>query len=301
MKHIEKILVVVDPTVDRDFVADRLRDLLKVTKASVRFFINSANTLTQHNFAYEGIDGNFFANQRKLFTDHYNNILGNLVDEFTALGFKAAAEFTEEHHLADAIISQAKQFTPDLVMKSTHHHGMLKRHVISNTDWNLIRNCPCPLMLVKPRGWQSNGSVVAAVDPLHVKAKQSTLDHILIETAQQVATQFKQTARVFHSYYPFVSTMFPTVTESTEHIEAVRKRHEVKMQELLAAHQILKDCVEMSRGDLVPTMIRYLEKSNANMLVIGALSRNLIERTIVGNTAEKILDDCPCDVLIIKP
>ena len=156
-------------------------------------------------------------------------------------------------------------------------------------------------MLVKPKEWYENGSVVASVDPLHVKAAQSRLDHLLVETAESAASQFKQTARVFHCYFPFVGTMFPSAIETSVQVEEVRFRHQAKLDELLATHNIDPDCVEMARGDLVPSLIHFLEKCNANILVIGALSRNVLERAIVGNTAEKILDDCPCDVLIIKP
>ncbi|MBL4820465.1 MAG: universal stress protein [Gammaproteobacteria bacterium] len=301
MKIVASILVIVDPTVERDFVIDRAKSILKIIPASVRFFINSSNTLTQHSYAYEGMDGHFFEKQRLLFIEHYSKLLEDLVDEFTDLGINATSAFTEEHHLAESIIAQIKEYQPDLVLKSTHHHHMLRKSLISNTDWRLIRKSPCPLLLVKSREWFDNGSVVASIDPLHNKAAQTKLDHLLIRTAESVASQFKQTARVFHCYFPFVSTMFPTASETSEQVEEIRKRHQQKLDEVLASHSIDPDCVQMSRGDLVPSLIHFLDQSKANILVIGALSRNFLERAIVGNTAEKILDDCPCDVLIIKP
>lgn len=300
MNIVDSVLVVVDPTVERDFVLDRAKSILNSTKTSIRFFINSSNTLTQHYYAYEGIDSHFFAKQRRLFIEHYNRILEDLVDEFNQQGFDATSAFTEEHNLAESVIAQTKEYEPDLVLKSTHHHGLLKRSLISNTDWRLIRKCPCPLLLVKPRKWVDHGSVVAAVDPLHAKAEQSKLDHLLIETGVSAASQFGQTTRVFHCYFPFVSTMFPTAAESSELIEELRVRHQTKLNELLANHNIDPDCIELAQGDLVPSLTHYLERCNANILVIGALSRNVLARAIIGNTAEMILDDCPCDVLIIK-
>lgn len=301
MDNVDSILVVVDPTVERDFVVDRVKSLIQHSRASVRFFINSANTLTQHSYAYEGMDGHFFEKQRLLFIEHYTKLLEDLVTEFTAEGIVATSAFSEEHHLAEAIIAQAREYAPDLVMKSTHHHNVLKRSIMSNTDWRLIRKCPCPLLLVKPREWNSEGSIVAAVDPIHTRTVQNKLDHLLVDTAENLSRQLQLSARVFHCYYPYVGTMFPTVMESSEQLEELRKRHQSKLDELLARHNIPVDNIEIVRGDLVPSMMHYLERSNANVLVIGALSRNAIERAIVGNTAEKILDDCPCDVLVIKP
>ena len=300
MKIIDSVLVIIDPTVERDFVLDRTKSILTATKASVRFFINSSNTLTQHSYAYEGIDGHFFEKQRLLFIGHYNKILKELIDEFTELGFVATSAFTEEHNLAESIIAQINEYEPDLVLKSTHHHGLLTKSLISNTDWRLIRKSPAPLLLVKPREWVEQGSIVASVDPLHAKAEQSKLDHLLVDTAESAASQFNQTVKVFHCYFPFVGTLFPTASESNEQVEELRLRHQNKLDELLVSHSISSDCIEMARGDIVPALIHFLERSNANVLVIGALSRNVLERAIVGNTAEKILDDCPCDVLIIK-
>lgn len=302
MLKIERILVVIDPTVERDFVIDRLRALLKYVKPAVRFFINSSNTLSQHSYAYEGMDGAFFEKQRQLFVEHYRKILDELLEDFANEGVSATAAFSEEHHLAESILNQVKEFNPDLVMKSTHHHGILRRSVISNTDWRLIRKCPKPLLLIKPRDWiAESGSIVASVDPLHVKAQQTRLDPLLVETAKLLSEEFHQKERVFHCYFPFVSTMFPTASETSEQVQEIRRRHEVAVHALVEKLGVAKEDAEIAQGDLVPSLVRFLEKVNANILIIGALSRNVLERAIVGNTAEKILDDCPCDVLILKP
>jgi len=300
MASVDSILVIIDPTVERDFVIDRARSILEHGKTSVRFFINTANTLTQHSYAYEGMDGHFLEKQRELFVEHYEKILHDLVKEFSDLGYNATSAFTEEHNLAEAILAEVKEYDPDLVLKSTHHYNVLRKTLITNTDWRLIRKCRKPLLLVKPRPWAENGSVVASVDPLHAKAAQTKLDHVLIDTALGIAAEFNQTAKVFHCYFPFVGTMFPTASETSDQMAELKERHETKLNELLASHDIAPENVEMARGDLVPSLVHFLEKCNANILVIGALSRNILERAIVGNTAEKILDDCPCDVLIIK-
>jgi len=301
MKNLKRILVIVDPTVERDFVVDRVNNILQDRTTEVRFFINSVNTLTPQSYAYEGMDHAFFETQRHLFIDHYSKILDELVSEFQEKGFQVSSAFSEDPQLADSIIRQVKAFVPDLVLKSTHQHSTLGRTLITNTDWRLIRKCKKPLLLVKPREWIKEGSVVAAVDPLHVKAQQTTLDHLLVENAIEMAKQLRLTARIFHCYFPFVSSMFPTISETSQQVDEIRRRHEVAMTNLLSVHSIPPEQVYITRGDLIPSLIQFLEKSGANILVIGALSRNVIERTIVGNTAEKILDDCPCDVMVIKP
>ena len=157
-----------------------------------------------------------------------------------------------------------------------------------------------PEATARLEAWHEDGSVVTAVDPLHSKAAQSKLDHHLIDSAELLAKRLDQTACVFHSYFPFVSTMFPMGGETAEHMSRIRQQHAEKLKELLADHAIAEDNIQLSHGELVPTLIKYLKSVNANVLVIGALSRNVLERAIVGNTAERILEDCPCDVLVLN-
>jgi len=300
MDQIRKIMVVVDPTVERDFVIDRAKLLAKATGAALTFYINNANTLTEHSYIYEGVEGGFFERQRRLFEEHYQKILEEVVAECKEEKLSADSRFTEKHQLAEAIIEEMGALAPDLVLKSTHHHGALERTLITNTDWRLIRKCSAPLLLVKPDAWHDKGCVVTAVDPMHSKDEQSRLDHKLLTAAGQLAKQVGQPVRVFHSYYPFVSTLFPMGGESREHLDRIRDFHLSRVRDLAEEHDLTEEAIELSEGELVPSLVKYLDRIDANVLVIGALSRNIIERAIVGNTAEKILEDCPCDVLVMK-
>lgn len=301
MHAIKSILVVVDPTVERDFAIDRARQIAKAAAAKVNLFINSANSLNQHTYMYEGIDPDFFLQQRKLFTSHNRHILEKIAAEFAAQNISATTDFEEKHHLAESIIEQTRKVQADLVIKSTHHHNLIQRSLITNTDWRLIRKCPAPLLLVKPRAWAAAGNIVTAVDPLHAKSEQSRLDHELLETTEFLASSLQQEPHVFHSYFPFVSTLLGAGAEFTEGMARIREHHADKIRKLLANHRIADKNIELSRGELAPTLIDYLLATNANLLVIGALSRSVMERAIVGDTAEKILENSPCDVLVLKP
>ena len=300
METINNILVVIDPTVERDFVVDRAKLVASETGAKAHLFINMDNTLSEESYIYEGIDKTFFDTQRQLFTEHYQKILFELHEEFNKTGISATTEFTENHNLAESIITQANETDADLVMKSTHHHSAIERGIVTNTDWRLIRKCPAPLMLVKPKAWNKTGSIATAIDPMHVKAEQSKLDHVLLQGAKQLAAIFDQKLHVFHSYFPFVSALFPLGGETDEHLHQVADHHRKKVLEVMKKNDVADDCLELSRGELYSSLVHFLEKSDTNLLVIGALSRNIIERAIVGNTAEKILENCPCDILVLK-
>lgn len=300
MESIQNILVVVDPTIERDFVVERAMMLAKITNAKINFFINNNNTLSEHNFNYEGISTEFFEVQSKLFEEHHEKLLTDLVAEFTDAGVEASADMASGYNLAEAVIKRVIDSNPDLVLKSTHHHGLIERSLITNTDWRLIRKCPAPLMLVKPYEWKASGGIVAAIDPMHAKSEQSKLDELLLTLTEQVAHFLNLKPHVFHSYFPFVSSLFPMGGESAEYISRIRSLHEEKLKNVTSKHAFEEENIHLSQGELVPSLIQYLDESEANLLVIGSLSRNAIERAIIGNTAERILERCPCDILIVK-
>ena len=80
MKSIENILVVIDPTIERDFVVDRAKLIANASKASVLFFVNNVNSLAEHSYSYDGINGQFFEAQCNMLADNIKSILQGLVD-----------------------------------------------------------------------------------------------------------------------------------------------------------------------------------------------------------------------------
>lgn len=278
MNKLETILVDIDPTVERDYVVERAKMLAQHSNAKLELFINNSEPAGTEEA-----------------------ILESLQNELSKLQLAVNIDFRSEKDLSEAVVAKIHEVKPDLVLKSTHGHDSLKYTFITNSDWKLIRSCPAPLLLVKPTAWHYNGGVVAAVDPLHPKAEQSNLDHELVACAEYFEETFNQVVKVFHCYYPVSDAMHPNNSNSNEELKAVKKLHNQKIYQLISSHNIDPENLEIVRGDLMVELIDYLKSASANILVIGALSRTRLENFIVGSTAEKILDNAPCDILILKP
>lgn len=228
-----------------------------------------------------------------------NSPLHALEGEFLEIGVIPKIHICEENDVTQSIIDRSDELRPDLVLKSTHKHGALKQTLLTNTDWELIQLCSAPLVLVKPHAWYRGGNIVAAVDPLHSKSEQSKLDDALVSAAENLAQETGQIPGVFHAYYsPNLSNVRP-LPETTQNRE-MQKLHNQKMYELLSRHNIDPDQVKISRGDVKHELLEHLKSIHPNVLVIGALSRNRLERFVVGSTAEQVLDSAPCDILVLK-
>jgi universal stress protein E len=50
--------------------------------------------------------------------------------------------------------------------------------------------------------------------------------------------------------------------------------------------------------EAIPAVARQLR---SGIVIMGAISRSGLKRIFVGNTAERVLDELACDVLVVKP
>src|SRR5690606_20420684 len=97
-----------------------------------------------------------------------------------------------DYPAADAIVRVVMQRRPALLIAQSQRRTRLARTVLTNTDWELIRNCPCPLWLSKCERIATRPTVVAALDPLHAHAKPAALDDAILRAAVEAAGDVKR-------------------------------------------------------------------------------------------------------------
>jgi universal stress protein E len=208
--------------------------------------------------------------------------------------------------LADGIVRKALDSDADIVFKDTHYHPLLKRSVFSNTDWNLIRDCPALLWLAKPRAIGAKPRIIAAVDPLHERAKPTELDDRIIAAAKQVCYPLNGELHVIHAFdvTPALATPMDSMAMPLpirEITDSMRARHTEAVHELTDAHGLPRDSVHVYAGSPRAIVVELAEKLRADVVVMGAVSRRGLKRLFLGNTAEDVLDRLSCDLLIVKP
>jgi universal stress protein E len=62
--------------------------------------------------------------------------------------------------------------------------------------------------------------------------------------------------------------------------------------------RIQRHVVAGKAAEAIPETAR---ETGCAILVMGAVSRSGLKRVFIGNTAERVLDGLPCDVLVVKP
>lgn len=206
----------------------------------------------------------------------------------------------------ELIVAAADTFKADLIIGQTTRRGVV-RHLLTYTDWQLIRHAHQPVLLVKGADDWLRRPVLAAIDPLHAHDKPAVLDQAILAAAATIARALSGQLHAYHAYAPAVRFVpgtslepLPVLAppaEQKRHAKAVRERVlRVTRKAAVPASRVHLDRNEAARG--LPEQARQLR---ASIVVLGVVSRGLIARWLMGATAEKVLDALSCDVLIVPP
>lgn len=299
---IQHILVVIDPTSDTDQPCLRRAEQLADYYPSARFTL----FLSDYIPALDGgmlFNRDSLAKARHTLLGHREERLSRLAGPLRARGFTVNTTAVwgkrYERHILRAIHEQR----PDLVLKTTHHHNLLKRLVLTNTDWYLIRHCPVPLWLVKQpeHGLKTIG---VSVDPLHEADKPAALDYKLLATGRALAASSGARVQAIHCFNPLPHTLaFDTglVADYDGYAAQVQQHHVEAFREFASQAGVAENEQHLLRGYPEQAIPDHVAQNGIDLLVMGAISRSRLESALVGHTAERLLDEVPCDVLIVKP
>lgn len=207
----------------------------------------------------------------------------------------------------DAIVRYVLRHKPDLLIAESHRRGRLARWVLANTDWELIRNCPCPIWFVRSSALPQRLKILVAVDPRHAHDKPAKLDSRLLNAAEAMAARLNGKLAVVHAYETPVTTVPGTFMEPFRVAIAPQKARKFvtdtkrRVDALVRHHSIPTESRFVREGDAAYVVQQIARQFKADVLVMGAVSRRMVQRPFIGNTAEKVIDQVSCDVFVVKP
>ncbi|HKQ12681.1 MAG TPA: universal stress protein [Steroidobacteraceae bacterium] len=212
-----------------------------------------------------------------------------------------------DYPIYEAIVRQVQKTRPDLLIADSHREGKLARLVLVNTDWQLMRECPCPLWFVRSAELPRRLQVLVAVDPRHTHAKPAKLDDRLLQSARSIEAQLGARVSLVHAYETPASSVpgmmmepirLPLAPERTREFIATTTATVARLADKYGVGG--GDCAlrEGAAHNVIPAEAR---SRKADLLVMGAVSRSLLARPVIGSTAERVIDHVDCDVFVVKP
>jgi nucleotide-binding universal stress UspA family protein len=195
----------------------------------------------------------------------------------------------------------------DLVVKASDNNTAMTGVLFGTLDMHLLRKCPCPVFVMKPRRKIVHSKVLAAVDLNTTDKKRSELDRQIVQLAATLAGMEDGTLDVVHAWHlPYEKKM-----REEERIRSV-KTVELVLKDLRATNQRKLDALTAEWAALVPrshqikgeahqVLPRFVREQGIDVVVMGTVGRSGVAGFFIGNTAEKILHALTCSVLAIKP
>jgi universal stress protein E len=291
MLKLRNIIVVVEPDQDEQPALEKAVILAKVVDCGLELAIADYNPFLEDGYFYEP---KLAQQMRREHGEARLEQLEALAQPLRNQGLRVTAWTSWSNPPHREIVSRASEVDASLVIKATKKHSRLARYFMSNEDWELVRYCPAPLLLVKDLPWSSNPRIVAAVDPEQLRDKPADLDQKILSTSIELARLTAGTVDLYHSSWkPPMAGLYPLDQDGT--------RAQTAMAELAKGHGIAPEHSHCIDENIHISLPRLTEESGTNIVAMGAISRSRLDRILIGNTAEKLLDELACDVLIIKP
>jgi len=172
----------------------------------------------------------------------------------------------------------------------------------------LLREVPCPVLLVHPSHRRRRPRVLVAVDSgPFVTKRTDALTEKLFEAAVWFAEKHEGELHVLHAWIPYGERMMVRagVTDA-EARHFLAGQHEEARQELERAlapfhAHIAPARVHLVKGDPRVVIADFATSHRTDLLVVGTVARSGVAGRIIGNTAEAVLNQLPCSMLVIKP
>lgn len=302
MNPIGTILVIVDPTAQEHPAVIKGALLAEKFAARLELFLcdtKASRNVREAEHARTGSD--------RPFVSHLKPMLESLAQPLRQRGLDVTTEVVCADPLHEALVDRVKRTSAGLVVKDTHHHSLAQRTFLTNTDWELIRACPVPLLLTKPTPWRSAVKICAAVDPGHKNDRPLQLDHSVLDEASAFAQRLQGKLLVMHAYLPLsvvaAVSAGPTpiaVDLSPQTLAAEREIVVKQLQPLLSGYEVPVENVHLELGGSADVICRLADQLGADIVAMGAVSRSGVKRVFIGSTAEDVLERLPCDALICK-
>ena len=210
----------------------------------------------------------------------------------------------------EAVARRALETGAAFVVMRTHFHEWLTRATLSAADWQLIRICPAPLMLVKGGPWPESPKLLAAVDPSHRDDRHARLDHTIMDLAEQLDTALNARTWVAHCIFSMASlestaalSMMPEALGSSpeDYAGDLVQQLRAAVLRLLEGRKVPASRMRIVEGRPEKELPRLVDELEIDLLITGGISRSRIEQVFIGGTAERLLDRIRCDLLVVKP
>jgi len=229
--------------------------------------------------------------------------LESLAEQLRRDGLAVETRLFWDHPIMARLLLAILAEHPAMVIKDVRREGALKRVLFTPADLDLLRQCSAPLMLVHSGTHGLPRHILAAVDPLDEQGRPHELTSRVLNAANRLAMQCDATLDVVHAFEympPFADAEFGWLPDLGQ-IDQFRALHRDALQDLGKKFGIPAERLHLLDGIPGWAIAEFATVNQIDVVVMGSIQRNFLQRLSIGSVAEDLLQRLDCDVLVLKP
>ncbi|MFT4826597.1 MAG: universal stress protein E [Cryomorphaceae bacterium] len=218
------------------------------------------------------------------------------IDKYRAPRQEVSLKVVWEKDIQHWVIKRSGQ-SFDMVVKTGSHEDSI---IYASTDWQLLRECPAPVLIVAEKKWHRTKPVLAAVDLGSSDADIKQLNHQIITTAKILAEALDtQLSLICAIEIPTLLADMDLI-DPTAYVREAREKMKPAIVKLAQAYGLPHRSFLVKKGPVEKVITSVAAKQRAQLVVMGTVGRRGVRARLLGNTAEKVLRHLRTDVLTLK-
>ena len=209
-------------------------------------------------------------------------------------------------HTADEIARIVEEKNIDLVITATRGRSGLKRLILGSVTERLMRTLRCPLLVVHSpdKEFIGTGDLEVKINRILIGCDFSPDSSLAFEYGLSLAQEFESELHLAHviestAYQELQKTDTPIETEIQQeiHDRLIQKLHDMVPED---ARNWCKPKTSLIEGRPYEELVKYAEKHDIGMIVLGARGLGLVKSLLLGSTTDRVIRRAPCPVLSVS-
>jgi nucleotide-binding universal stress UspA family protein len=205
--------------------------------------------------------------------------------------------------VVDEISEVARTTRAELIAISTRGYTGLKRAFLGSTTESLVRNAPCPVLVVREKEDTKPRKAPLRFRKILVPLDFSEASRLGLEYALSFAQEFDARLVLFHSVFVsgYVLATRYTANQMPALIGNQQDYAREEMEELREAISRKGGKVEtkVAIGAPVEQIGNYVRKAGVDLIITSTHGRSGLSRVFIGSTAAHIVRHATCPVVVV--
>jgi universal stress protein E len=218
------------------------------------------------------------------------------IDKLCTAGQKVSLQIVWEKDIVPWLVKRCAR-PYDALVKTGHRS---ESFAYTSTDWQLLRECPKPVLIVANKKWQRTKPILASVDLASKVPEKIALNNLVISVAKTYANALDAPLVIITAIeLPAVLTELGVI-DPVPYVKQIKAELKSVVKQLAEAHDLPASAFHIKKGPVAKVITSVSAQQRAQLLVMGTVGRRGVQARLMGNTAESVLQHIRTDVLAVK-